>query len=690
MSHPVQDSLRVLLIEDNPHDARFVRVMLSEVRPTPALVHETHLEEGVRQLQAGGFDCVLLDLSLPDGSGMQALRAVIAAAPRVPVVVLTGLSDSDVATAAMRQGAQDYLVKGEFDARLLERALRYAVQRMRTTLALRASEERFALAVRSTAEGIFDWDLVADRVYLSPRWFEMCGLEYRGFLEEPDRWLGLVHPDDRDRLRGQLEAQRRDTTAQDQAEYRLLHKDGQYRWMLSRWLVVRGGDGVATRLVGSQADITERRVQDPITALPNAVLIRDRLGRALTRARYEGGSYRFALAMVGVDRMKLINDGLGHAAGDDVLALCARRLQQTLRPRDFVGRFGGDEFVVHLEDVSRVEVATRAARRVQERLAAPMGVGGREVYPTVSVGIVMSDASYASADHMLRDASAALHRASAIAPGQVQVFDPAMHQRAVAQLALEADLRRAVEREQLRLHYQPVLELASGRVSGVEALLRWEHPDRGLLAPADFIAVAEETGLIAPIGDWVLWHACQQLHQWRAREPRLASLILSVNVSPRQLLDWDLGAAVAAALAGHDVAPEQLQLELGERALLDNGDTPIERVRALRAERIRIALDDFGAGTSSLGLLRRETLDALKIDRSMVAGIAEEGRDRELARAVVSLAHSLDLAVVAEGVESEEERAALAEIGCRQAQGFLFAPPAAADETLAALIRLCR
>ncbi|HEY8144314.1 MAG TPA: EAL domain-containing protein, partial [Kofleriaceae bacterium] len=406
--------------------------------------------------------------------------------------------------------------------------------------------------------------------------------------------------------------------------------------------------------------------------------------------RHELGGYRFAVAMVGVDRMKLINDGLGHAAGDDVLARCARRLQQTLRPRDFVGRFGGDEFVVHLEDVGRAEVATRAARRVQERLAAPMSVGGREVYPTVSVGIVLSDATYSSADHMLRDASAALHRASAIAPGQVQIFDPAMHQRAVSQLALEADLRRAVELEQLRLHYQPVLELATGRASGVEALLRWEHPERGLLAPADFIELAEETGLIAPIGDWVLWHACRQLHEWRARDARLGSLLLSVNVSARQLLDWDLGAAVAAALAGHDVSPDQLQLELGERALLDNGDAPVQRIRELRAEKIRIALDDFGAGTSSLGLLRRETLDALKIDRSMVAGIAEPGRDRELARGVISLARSLDLAVVAEGVESEAERAALTEMGCGEAQGFLFAPPAAADETLAALLRLSR
>ena len=684
----MNDSLRVLLVEDNPHDARFVRAMLSEVRPTPSLVHDTHLEEGIRRLQAGGFDCVLLDLSLPDGSGIQALRAVLAAAPRVPVVVLTGLADSDVATAAMRQGAQDYLVKGEFDARLLERALRYAVQRMRTTLALRASEERFALAVRSTAEGIFDWDLVADRVYLSPRWFEMCGLEYRGFLEEPARWLSLVHPDDRDRLRERLSAQRQGGAPQDQAEYRLLHKDGQYRWMLSRWTVVRGADGVASRLVGSQADITERRVQDPVTALPNAILIRERLDRALTRARHEGGTYRFAVAMIGVDRMKLINDGLGHAAGDDVLARCARRLQQSLRPRDFVGRFGGDEFVVHLEDVARAEVATRAARRFQERLAAPMGVGGREVYPTVSVGIVMSDASYASADHLLRDASAALHRASAIGPGQVQVFDPAMHQRAVAQLALEADLRRAVEREELRLHWQPVLELASGRVSGVEALLRWEHPERGLLAPADFMEVAEETGLIAPIGDWVVWHACRQLVEWRAREPRLASLLVSVNVSPRQLLDWDLGAAVAAALAGNDLAPEHLQLELGERALLDNGEVPAGRIRALRAERVRIALDDFGAGTSSLGLLRRETLDALKMDRSLVAGVVSDGRDRELARAVVALARSLELDVVAEGIESEAERAALAELGCREGQGFLFAAPAAADQTLAALQRL--
>ncbi|HEU5055746.1 MAG TPA: EAL domain-containing protein [Kofleriaceae bacterium] len=683
------DSLRVLLIEDNPHDARFVRLMLSEIRPAPALAHETHLEHGIRRLQAGPFDCVLLDLSLPDGNGLQAVRSVIAAAPRVPVVVMTGLDDSDVATAAMRQGAQDYLVKGEFDARLLERALRYAVQRMRTTLALRASEERFALAVRSTAEGIFDWDLAANRVYLSPRWFEMVGLEYRGFLEDPDRWLALVHPDDRARLRAQLDGQREASGAQDQAEYRLLHRDGQYRWMLSRWTVVRGSDGEATRLVGSQADITERRVQDPVTALPNAVLIRERLARALARARFEGGSYRFAVAMVGVDRMKLINDGLGHAAGDDVLARCARRLQQTLRPRDFVGRFGGDEFVVHLEDVGRVEVAIRAARRFQERLAAPMGVGGREVYPTVSVGIVMSDPSYAAADDILRDASAALHRASAIAPGQLQVFDPAMHQRAISQLALEADLRRALERDQLRLHYQPVLDLTSGRASGIEVLLRWEHPDRGLLAPADFIELAEETGLIAPIGDWVLWHACRQLHEWRARDPRLASLVLSVNVSPRQLLDWDLSAAVAAALSGHDVAPDHLQLELGERALLDRGGAPLERIRALRAERVRIALDDFGAGTSSLGLLRDQTLDALKLDRSMVAGIADQGRDRELARAVVAMARNLDLAVVAEGVESEAERAALVEIGCREGQGFLFAPPAGADETLAALLRLC-
>ncbi|HWF36071.1 MAG TPA: EAL domain-containing protein [Solirubrobacteraceae bacterium] len=435
-------------------------------------------------------------------------------------------------------------------------------------------------------------------------------------------------------------------------------------------------------------DVTERKLardalahqarHDSLTGLPNRGLFLDRLEHAIARAKRSRST--LAVLFLDIDDFKLVNDTLGHEAGDRLLVEMTPRLRAALRPGDTVARFGGDEFVVLCEDLSSVLDATRIAERIAFACSRPVTLGPHQHLVTISGGVVVVDHGSSTATELLRDADAAMYRAKAMGKGRVELFDASMRERLIERIALESDLRLALERDEFRLHYQPVISLEEGEVIGVEALLRWQHPERGLLHPAQFMTVAESTGLIVPIGEWAIEEACRQAAGWRdERGPGEPVLSVSVNLSPRQIARSELVTSVTRILHRTGLAASLLELEITESVLLDDAETSAQVLAELKALGIRLVLDDFGTGYSSLSYLKRFTIDALKIDRSFVDGLGRDPENGAIVNAVLSMARALDVGVTAEGVETPDQLARLRASGCAFAQGYLFSEPIPGD-----------
>ena len=431
-----------------------------------------------------------------------------------------------------------------------------------------------------------------------------------------------------------------------------------------------------------RTQVTSRR-SDPLTGLPNRVLFVEQLDRVLTRS-HETGQHDFAVLFLDVDRFKIINDSLGHLAGDELLVGVARRLQAALRSGEtalgsgMLARFGGDEFTLLLEGINGLEAARDAASRILRIVAQPFELLGREVFTSVSIGLVAGAPRYRQAEDVLRDADTAMYRAKALGKARCELFDRSMLLAAEQQLQLQSELRRALERGELQLHYQPIVSLASRALCGFEALLRWHHPTRGVIGPSEFIPIAEENGLIVPIGSWVIGEACRQLRVWDAEATCDPPLTISVNLSARQCRQSDLVAIVARVLDETSLAPERLKLEITESVLLEHTDAVLERLHALRALGVQLGIDDFGMGYSALSYLQRFPFQTIKIDRSFVSGMHEAG-STEIVRSIVSLGVSLEMDVTAEGVETAEQAAGLERVACEFGQGYYFSKPLARD-----------
>jgi diguanylate cyclase (GGDEF)-like protein/PAS domain S-box-containing protein len=676
----------ILIADDNQDRLSFVALLLKQA--------------GYKVLTAGdgqeAFEIardqrplvVISDVMMPRATGIDLCRWMRAheALRAVPVLLLSALRvDEASAVEGLRAGADDYL-EAPFDPMRLVAKVARLVERARFEAALRESEERYALAAGGANDGLWDWRLKPGEIYYSARWKAMLGYAEDEIGDRPEEWMGRVHPEDEARLRSELEAHARGGGAHFEIEHRVLHRDGDYRWMLCRGMAVRDGEGRVIRMAGSLTDITERKLSeerllhdalhDSLTGLPNRALFMDRLGHALERAKRHP-EFSFAVIFIDLDRFKMVNDSFGHAAGDALLAEVATRLCECLRAGDTVARLGGDEFTVLVEDLDDVGDATATAERIQARFARPFDLGGHEVFASASVGVALNAIGYDRPEDILRDANTAMHRAKSQGRACHRVFDMTMHTHAATLLRLETDLRRAVEREEFTVCYQPIVSLGSGRIMGVEALVRWLHPERGLLTPDEFIGVAEETGVIIDIDRWVLKESCRRLRRWQRCFPGGPPLSVSVNLSAKQFSRPDLVACVERVLRETGLSASSLKMEITESALMGREESvaqTLERLKALGAE---IYLDDFGTGYSSLSYLHRFRIDVLKIDREFVGRIGAGAESSEIAGAIVTMAHSLGMTVVAEGVETRAQRAALEAMGCEYGQGILFSGPVA-------------
>ena len=554
VSGAMKDALRVLSVEDNPGDAILVREMLRDASPDGfVLENADRLSTAVECLLDGAVDCVLLDLSLPDAEGLEALAQVRTVALDVPIIVLSGRSDEVIAVQAVHEGAQDYLIKGQVDARLLSRSINYAVERKR-------------------------------------------------------------------------------------AEVELAHQ----------------------------------AMHDALTALPNRALFYDRLGQALNRVGRHSAAV--AVLFLDLDRFKLVNDSLGHGAGDKLLVSVAERLSNVLRAGDTAARFGGDEFVILCEDVSGERQAIAIAERIAAELDAPFTVGGDEVFVRTSVGIALATEPGARPEALIRDSDAAMYRAKERGGGVYEVFDDQMRERAVRRMETENALHRALDRGEFVLHYQPIVQMATGAPYGVEALARWQHPQRGLVMPGDFIEAAEETGLIIALGAWAFEAACLQSAAWGA------ATMMSVNLSARQCGHPDLVTTFGEILRRTGADPASVCLEITETALMEDVASSTATLSALKELGLTLALDDFGTGYSSLRALQHFPVDVVKIDRSFIAPIEHDPQEAAIVAAVISLSHALGLRTVAEGIETIAQVDRLRALGCDLAQGFYFAKPAPPEQ----------
>jgi diguanylate cyclase (GGDEF)-like protein/PAS domain S-box-containing protein len=675
---------RLLLIEDNRLDARLLREMLNDSGShSIALTHVESMSEAEKHLAEHAVDIILLDLGLPDAEGLGAVRRAHAAAPHVPLVVLTGLDDESLAVHALQEGAQDYLIKGQIETRGLLRALRYAIERKIMEEALFVEKERAQVTLDCIGDAVICTDISGNVTFLNPVAVKMTGWSGHEAAGRPMAdVLRILDATSRSSIPNPMEhAVAQDRTVHLPPNCLLIRRDGLEMPIEDSVAPIHDRDGHATGAVIVFRDVSAARVMalqmthsaqhDFLTGLPNRMLLNDRIGQAIALAPRHMN--KVAVLFLDVDGFKHINDSLGHPIGDKLLQSVAKRLQECVRTSDTVSRQGGDEFVVLLSEAEQLEDAAIIARRILQAVAEAHSIDGHDRHVTTSIGVSIYPDDGLDAETLIKNADTAMYQAKEHGPQSYRFFKADMNVRAVERQSIEEDLRRALERQEFLLHYQPKIDLRTGAITGAEALIRWEHPIRGLVYPAQFIPVAEACGLILPIGNWVLREACEQAQAWVDAD--LPATTMAVNVSAMQLRHENFLEGLFAILSETGLDPRSLELELTESVLMQHAESTASMLQALRETGVQVAVDDFGTGYSSLSYLRKFPIDALKIDQSFVRQITTAGNDTTIVTAVIGMARSLKLRVVAEGVETLEELEFLLTHQCDEAQGSYFSPP---------------
>ena len=681
----IRKSLRLLLlVEDNPGDARLLREMFDEAGAKGAELRQAvNMHEAELELRERAFDIVLLDLGLPDAQGLEAVRRTHAVAPRVPLVVLTGLDDESLATQALQEGAQDYLIKGQIETRGLLRALRYAIERKNMEEALFVVKERAQVTLNCIGDGVVCTDVSGNITFLNLvaekmtgwQWEEAVGRSMDDVFRIQDAVTRETTPNPMNAAVGL------DRTVHLPSDCILIRRDGFETPIEDSVAPIHDREGKVTGAVivfrdvsaarAMVAEMTHSAEHDFLTGLPNRMLLNDRVNQAIVLAPRH--HKKVAVLFLDLDGFKHINDSLGHPIGDKLLQSIAKRLVGCVRNSDTVSRQGGDEFVVLLSELGQQEDAAISALRILEAVSAAHSIDQHDLHVTTSIGVSVYPDDGLDAETLIKNADTAMYQAKENGRQSYQFFKPAMNVRAVERQSIEESLRRALEREEFTLHYQPKINLRSGEITGAEALIRWTHPTRGPVSPAQFIPVAEDCGLILPIGNWVLRESCRQARAWV--DAGLPLRTIAVNISSMEFRDDNFLETVFTVLKDTGLDAKSLELELTESVLMKRAESAASVLKTLRTTGVQIAVDDFGTGYSSLSYLRKFPIDALKIDQSFVRQITAAPDDATIVTAVISMGRSLNLRVVAEGVETRGELEFLQAHQCDEAQGYYFSRP---------------
>jgi diguanylate cyclase (GGDEF)-like protein/PAS domain S-box-containing protein len=711
----------VLVVDDVPDNLRILSATLTEQGYQVRCAKSGSM--ALMAVQTDLPDLILLDVKMPDMDGYevcQKLKASSAIAD-IPVIFLSALDELGNKVRGFEVGGVDYITKpfkveevlarignqlalqaakaeiralnAELEQRVKQRTAELAaanqklqreiLERQKAEKRLQASEERLESILNSLQEMVWCVSTTTfEPLYINPAAERIYGRPLWEFYENPNLWLEAAHPEDRRKLENGYQIVLEQGSFE--SEYRILRPDGEVRWIYDRCQVIYDEEEVPIRIDGIIEDITERKrteaqlihdaLHDTLTGLPNRTLFMERVEAALKQAKRRK-DYLFAVLFIDLDRFKIINDSLGHGIGDRLLVAIARILEGCLRETDTVARLGGDEFTILLEGLADISDATIIADRIQQKLLAPLHLDGHSVFTSASIGLVLSSPNYEKGADLLRDADIAMYRAKEQGKAQYTLFDKEMYTQTLNLLRLENDLRLALERQEFFLHYQPIVSLKTGKITGFEALLRWQHPQRELVSPSEFIPLAEDTGLIIPIGEWVLCEACRQLSLWSSKFPQSSSFTVSVNLASKQIKEQNLLEKIDWILAQTGLDGSKLRLEITESMLIENTEKTLDLLAKLRERKIHLSIDDFGQGYSSLSYLPRFPIDFLKIDRAFISKMTSDPENLEIVRTIISLAHTLGIEVIAEGVETDEQTNKLKTLNCEFAQGYFFSKP---------------
>jgi PAS domain S-box-containing protein len=659
--------------------------------------------DGARAVEIFSADrphLVLLDVRMPEMNGFEACAAIrrLPGGDATPILMMTGMDDIESVNKAYEAGATDFASK-PINLLILNHRVRYMLRAKHNLDDLRESQSRLARAQRIARLGHWEWDLQTAEVRWSEEMYRIFGVDPKGLVPAREALAERIHPEDRETVIKAIN----EALSQGKPyslDLRILLPDGAPRFVHEEAEVTADETGRPVRMAGTTQDITERKqaesqirllaYYDGLTLLPNRLMFTEKLNQALANAQRQ--NRLLAMLFLDLDRFKQINDTLGHSVGDRLLQGVADRLRKCLRSGDTiarggdsargsgdnVARLGGDEFIVSLTDLTRVEDVQKVAYRILEALKEPFRIEKHEVFVTTSIGISLFPYDGTDLETLLKNADAAMYHAKDAGRSNFQFYSKSMNAAAEKRLTLENKLRKALDRGEFQLHYQPLIDVDTWRIVGAEALIRWRHPELGLVSPAEFIPLAEETGLIVPIGEWVLRTACAQIRKWHDLGTR--DLFMAVNISGRQFSQEALVATIEKVVRATGVDPKRLELEITESVLMHNAEETVQTLEVLKAMGPRISVDDFGTGYSSLSYLRRFPIHTLKIDRSFVNDVTTDPGDAAIVAAIIAMARGLSLEVIAEGVETPDQRTFLLQEGCRLMQGYLFGRPVPAED----------
>ncbi|MDH5719652.1 MAG: EAL domain-containing protein [Spirochaetia bacterium] len=687
------EKLRVMLVEDEPVTAIMTKKMLDKAGCNVDVFYNA--EDALDAFIKEPYNIIFSDWILPKMNGIDLCREIRKLGARNTIIIIvTSIDEKDKLQVIVEAGADDYIRKPiEFQklfVRLKFAQQRYAIRKEKNTLeqalresleALHESEERYALAAKGANDGLWDWNISNETMFFSARWKNMLGYHDSEIKNSINEWYELLHPEDKEQVKLEIERHIIEDTPNFNSEYRIKHKDGSYRWMLSRGLAVKNNRGDVYRMVGSQTDITERKMaeeqimhdafHDGLTGLANRTLLIDHIGLAIEKAKRDN-KHKFSVMVVDMDRFNIINETFGHSMGDYLLKEISERLKTCMRPGDTIARLGGDEFAILLDDINDKEDASVIAEKIQNILKIPFSVSNEEVYVSASMGISLNKGSEIRPEIPLQEADAAMHIAKKKGASMYHFHSYDKERDTRAKISDQTNLRKALENNELSLNFQPQYNMSDKKIIGSEVLVRWKHPQKGEISPQTFISIAEESGFIYELTDWIIEQACIWYKSWLDKR---YDFTISINFSASQFQREGMVKNFLSILEKYKISPSCFEIEITENMLMGKSENILETLLELKNVGVRFAIDDFGTGYSSLSYLKRFPISVIKIDKSFINGIPSDNENASIVKAIIAIANSLNLSVIAEGVENINQAEFLIENDCKVAQGYYFNRP---------------